>query len=93
MAQSRRKKVVLERVYVWELPVRLTHWVIFFSIIILSATGYYIGNPFISVPGAARDHFVMGTVRAVHTCMLRSCSRWRCWCGSIGCLPATAMRA
>ena len=30
----------LERVYVWEMPVRLTHWVLFFSILILSATGY-----------------------------------------------------
>ncbi len=56
----------LERVYVWELPVRLTHWIIVLSIVILSATGYYIGHPFISVPGPARDHFVMGTVRAVH---------------------------
>src|SRR5271166_3763308 len=56
----------LARVYVWELPVRLAHWLIFFSIIVLSATGYYIGHPFISVPGAARDHFVMGTVRVVH---------------------------
>ena len=58
--------MALERVYVWELPVRLTHWVLFFSILVLAATGYYIGNPFISVPGAAKDHFVMGTVRAVH---------------------------
>ena len=54
------------RVYIWELPVRLTHWLIFFSFIILSATGYYIGHPFISVAGPARDHFVMGTARAVH---------------------------
>jgi Ni/Fe-hydrogenase 1 B-type cytochrome subunit len=46
--------------------VRLVHWVLFFSIIILSVTGYYIGHPFISVPGAAKDHFVMGTMRAVH---------------------------
>jgi Ni/Fe-hydrogenase 1 B-type cytochrome subunit len=66
MADSPEKEVTLERVYVWELPVRLIHWVIFFSIIILSATGYYIGNPFISVPGAAKDHFVMGTARVVH---------------------------
>ena len=66
VAESRAKHVTLERVYVWELPVRLTHWVLFFSILVLSATGYYIGNPFISVPGAAKDHFVMGTVRAVH---------------------------
>jgi Ni/Fe-hydrogenase 1 B-type cytochrome subunit len=56
----------LERVYVWELPVRLTHWILFFSILILSATGYYIGHPFISVPDPAKDHFVMGTARAVH---------------------------
>jgi Ni/Fe-hydrogenase 1 B-type cytochrome subunit len=66
MAESSPKHVTLERVYVWELPVRLTHWVIFFSIVVLSATGYYIGNPFINVSGAAKDHFVMGTARAVH---------------------------
>lgn len=56
----------LRRVYVWELPVRLTHWLIVFSIIVLSATGYYIGHPFVNVPGPAKDHFVMGTARAVH---------------------------
>jgi Ni/Fe-hydrogenase 1 B-type cytochrome subunit len=56
----------LARVYVWELPVRISHWLIFFSIIILSFTGYYIGHPFLIVAGPARDHFVMGTMRAVH---------------------------
>ena len=56
----------LERIYVWELPVRLSHWLVALSIAVLSATGYYIGHPFISVPGPAGDHFVMGTVRAVH---------------------------
>jgi Ni/Fe-hydrogenase 1 B-type cytochrome subunit len=66
MAESPKREVTLERVYVWELPVRLTHWVLFFSIIVLSATGYYIGNPFIAVPDPAKDHFVMGTVRAIH---------------------------
>jgi len=60
------RKVTLERVYVWELPVRLTHWVLFFSILVLSATGYYIASPFISVSGPAGDHFVMGTVRTIH---------------------------
>ncbi len=55
-----------QSIYVWELPVRLTHWVLFFSILILSGTGYYIGHPFISVPGPARDHFVMGTARVIH---------------------------
>src|SRR5208337_3282531 len=54
------------RIYVWELPVRVTHWLIFFSVLILSATGYYLGDPFITVPGPAKDHFVMGTARAIH---------------------------
>ncbi len=67
MATSPQRKVVLERVYVWQLPVRLTHWLLFFSILILSATGYYIGHPFIAVPGPAKNHFVMGTIRAVHS--------------------------
>lgn len=66
MADTRRTPVAVERVYVWELPVRLAHWSLFFSILILSGTGYYIGHPFISVSGPARDHFVMGTVRIVH---------------------------
>ena len=56
----------LERLYVWEVPVRVTHWLIFLSILVLAATGFYIGHPFISVSGPARDHFVMGTVRVVH---------------------------
>jgi len=53
-------------VYVWDLPVRLSHWVIVLSLFVLAATGYAIGRPFISVPGEARDHFVTGTVKAVH---------------------------
>ena len=60
------EKTPMRRVYVWELPVRLTHWVMAVAIIVLAVTGYYIGHPFISVPGAAKDHFVMGTMRAVH---------------------------
>jgi len=59
-------RVSLERVYIWELPVRLAHWLLFFSILTLAATGYYIGHPFISAPGAASAHFIMGTMRSVH---------------------------
>ncbi|UCH45788.1 MAG: Ni/Fe-hydrogenase, b-type cytochrome subunit [Nitrospiraceae bacterium] len=33
------------KIYVWEFPVRLTHWINFFCILILSLTGYYMGNP------------------------------------------------
>ena len=56
----------LERVYVWQVPVRLTHWLIVLSIVVLSATGIYIGRPFLIVPGEARFHFVMGTMKVVH---------------------------
>jgi Ni/Fe-hydrogenase 1 B-type cytochrome subunit len=66
MAISATGHVPLERVYVWQLPVRIAHWALFFSIFTLAATGYYIGHPFIAVPGPARDHFVMGTARMIH---------------------------
>lgn len=52
--------VRLERLYIWELPVRLVHWVLFFSILILAATGYYIGHPFFS------GVLVMAKIRTVH---------------------------
>ena len=53
-------------VYVYELPVRITHWLTFFSVVVLAASGFYIGHPFITVSGPARDHFVMGMTRVVH---------------------------
>jgi Ni/Fe-hydrogenase 1 B-type cytochrome subunit len=52
------------RVYVWEIPVRVTHWLIALSIVVLSVTGLYIGRPFIAVgPG---PHFVMGWMKLIH---------------------------
>jgi Ni/Fe-hydrogenase 1 B-type cytochrome subunit len=67
IADTRPAAVAREPIYVWQVPVRVTHWLIFFSILILSATGYYISHPFIGVPGpAASGHFAMGTVRAIH---------------------------
>jgi len=53
-------------VYVWDLVVRSTHWLIFGSIVVLSATGIYIGRPFLTLPGQASQHFVMGTIRFIH---------------------------
>jgi Ni/Fe-hydrogenase 1 B-type cytochrome subunit len=52
------------RVYVWELPVRVSHWFIFLSVVVLSFTGYYIHNPFI----VARSNtaFLMATMRFIH---------------------------
>ncbi|RME42435.1 MAG: Ni/Fe-hydrogenase, b-type cytochrome subunit [Caldilineae bacterium] len=58
---------VTGRVYVWEIPVRLTHWVNVFSIIVLSFTGYYIGNPYVRVsPREAYGVYFMGLMRFVH---------------------------
>jgi Ni/Fe-hydrogenase 1 B-type cytochrome subunit len=47
--------------YVWELPVRVTHWVNVLAIFVLSATGIYIASPFL--PGGG---FVMRWAQAVH---------------------------
>jgi Ni/Fe-hydrogenase 1 B-type cytochrome subunit len=52
--------------YVWEIPVRLTHWLIAGSIVVLSVTGLYIGHPFMTVAGEARQSFVMGWMRTIH---------------------------
>lgn len=54
------------RVYVWEWPVRVTHWVVFLSLMTLSVTGLYLGRPFLVVAGPAGDHFVTGWMRALH---------------------------
>lgn len=56
----------MRRVYVWDVPVRLMHWGIALSMVVLSVTGIYIGRPFLIVPGEAGAHFVMGTMRAIH---------------------------
>ncbi len=50
--------------YVWEVPVRVTHWVNFLAIVILSVTGYYIGAPKTLALDPSR--FVMGWVRFIH---------------------------
>lgn len=52
------------RVYAWEFPVRLTHWVNVLSILTLSATGIYIGAPFMHAVRA--EQYVMGYVRVAH---------------------------
>jgi Ni/Fe-hydrogenase 1 B-type cytochrome subunit len=55
---------MLKRVYVWEFPVRLTHWINVLSIVSLSITGYYIGNPFIHA--ISTDQYIMGWMRFIH---------------------------
>jgi len=57
----------MQRVYVWELPVRLYHWVNFLALVLLAATGYIIGRP-LSLPGSGEASFSywFGWVRFVH---------------------------
>ncbi len=50
--------------YVWELPVRLNHWVNVLCIVALSVTGFFIGNP-VSFGQSASD-FTMGWIRFIH---------------------------
>lgn len=55
-------------VYVWQLPIRIFHWVNAASIMILMVTGIYIGHPFITPAnnGEAYYNFFMGWVREIH---------------------------
>jgi Ni/Fe-hydrogenase, b-type cytochrome subunit len=48
--------------YIWQLPVRFTHWLTAACIVVLSLTGGYIADPFLIPPGGS----VMTTVRTVH---------------------------
>jgi Ni/Fe-hydrogenase 1 B-type cytochrome subunit len=51
-------------VRVWDLPVRVTHWVIFGAVAVLAFTGFYIGTPYFSVSSDGGS--LMGTMRFVH---------------------------
>lgn len=50
------------RLYTWQFPVRAAHWTIFASVVVLSVTGFYIGEPFLLPPGGT----VMTSMRFVH---------------------------
>jgi Ni/Fe-hydrogenase 1 B-type cytochrome subunit len=50
------------RVYTWEIPVRVTHWWTFASVLVLSVTGGYIADPFIIPPGGS----IMTVMRFIH---------------------------
>jgi Ni/Fe-hydrogenase b-type cytochrome subunit len=54
----------LVRTYVWEKPVRIAHWLIFFSFVSLSFTGLYIHRPFL-IP-TSPDSMLMARMRFAH---------------------------
>jgi Ni/Fe-hydrogenase 1 B-type cytochrome subunit len=53
-------------VYVWEVPVRIWHWVMAVCMVVLGITGYLIGSPPPSVGGEASEHFLFGYIRFAH---------------------------
>lgn len=55
-----------QNVYVWELPVRITHWATVICIGVLTVTGIYIAFPFVGTSGDATGQYLMGTIRFVH---------------------------
>jgi len=66
-AEARRYKDCPARgfVYVWEAPIRITHWVNVISIIVLIMTGLYIHYPFVR-PNPVDAPYMMGNVRYIH---------------------------
>ncbi len=61
-ALARLPETGLVRTYVWEKPVRIAHWLIFFTFVLLSLTGFYLHRPYT----ASRGPFTMAIVRFVH---------------------------
>jgi len=63
----RNRAVPLREVHVWELPVRLYHWINALCIVSLCITGYIIGNPPALMRGTeAYFNYWIGTVRFIH---------------------------
>jgi Ni/Fe-hydrogenase 1 B-type cytochrome subunit len=53
-------------VYVWEVPVRVTHWLIVISIVVLMVTGLYMHGPFLEPASPLERASTMATVRFIH---------------------------
>ncbi|MDH3215076.1 MAG: Ni/Fe-hydrogenase, b-type cytochrome subunit [Candidatus Krumholzibacteria bacterium] len=60
----------MQQIYVWELPVRIYHWINFVCIVVLAATGYLVGSPVaLKSTAEASNQYWFGTIRFVHfTC-------------------------
>ena len=52
--------------YVFEVPVRIWHWIHALAITVLAITGYLIASPLPSMSGEASDSFLMGNIRLIH---------------------------
>jgi Ni/Fe-hydrogenase 1 B-type cytochrome subunit len=52
--------------YLWELPIRVMHWLAAAAIVVLATTGLYIGKPYFVTGGEASSHYLMGWMRFLH---------------------------
>jgi Ni/Fe-hydrogenase b-type cytochrome subunit len=64
LALGRLPKTELVRIYVWEKPVRISHWLIVVTLVFLSVTGFYLHRPFVLSEG--HGAFLMAKMRFVH---------------------------
>jgi Ni/Fe-hydrogenase 1 B-type cytochrome subunit len=63
----RSRSIPLREVQVWEMPVRIYHWVNALCILSLCITGYLIGSPVAFMKGTeASFNYWFGTVRFIH---------------------------
>ncbi len=54
-------------VYLWDTPIRVMHWLAALALVVLAATGFYIGRPYFITGGSeSADPFVMGWIRFAH---------------------------
>jgi Ni/Fe-hydrogenase 1 B-type cytochrome subunit len=52
--------------YVWELPVRIAHWTIVVSILVLTVTGLFMHTPFLRPSAGEAEPALMAQVRFIH---------------------------
>lgn len=61
------EQLSIRRVYVWQLPVRLYHWVNALVVLSLAVTGYIIGKPVaLALASEASYSYWFGTARFIH---------------------------
>lgn len=53
-------------IYVWQMPVRFSHWLNVICITILISTGLYIHFPFFTYDNSLTEPYVMGQMRFIH---------------------------
>ena len=55
-----------EWVYLWERPLRFMHWIAAICLVLLAATGLFIGKPYFVPAGDPESAYLMGWFRFVH---------------------------